>query len=122
MASLLPFLSEILPMIMPSATQVTRAKHLQPLHPTVEGPVIYREAVVDRSDKMCASGKSREPNHTVAYAPLDAPQSYYRRPGIVCNYFKQYSRPVPVLQARYAITASKVRPVASYPFRGVQLT
>lgn len=57
MASLLPFISEILPMIMPSPTLVTRAKQLEPPHPTVEGPVIQREAVVDKCDKMCASGE-----------------------------------------------------------------
>lgn len=57
MASLLPFISEILPMIMPASTHVTAAKDLQPDHPTVEGPVIRRAAVVDRCDKMCASGK-----------------------------------------------------------------
>ncbi|EGX91891.1 Cupin, RmlC-type [Cordyceps militaris CM01] len=55
MASLIPFISEILPMIMPASTHVTAAKDLQPTHPTVEGPVIRRAAVVDRCDKMCAS-------------------------------------------------------------------
>ncbi|KGQ09519.1 hypothetical protein BBAD15_g5140 [Beauveria bassiana D1-5] len=57
MASLIPFISEILPMIMPASTHVTAAKDLRPAHPTVEGPVIRRAAVVDRCDKMCASGK-----------------------------------------------------------------
>ncbi|KAF1736882.1 hypothetical protein CRV24_002494 [Beauveria bassiana] len=55
MASLIPFISEILPMIMPASTHVTAAKDLRPAHPTVEGPVIRRAAVVDRCDKMCAS-------------------------------------------------------------------
>ena len=44
-------------MIMPASTHVIAAKDLQPTHPTVEGPVIRRAAVVDRCDKMCASGK-----------------------------------------------------------------
>lgn len=44
-------------MIMPAFTHVTAAKDLQPTHPTVEGPVIRRAAVIDRCDKMCASGK-----------------------------------------------------------------
>ncbi|KAJ2971187.1 hypothetical protein NQ176_g7820 [Zarea fungicola] len=55
MASLIPFISEILPMIMPASTHITTAKDLQPANPTVEGPVIRRAAVVDRCDKMCAS-------------------------------------------------------------------
>ncbi|TQV97017.1 hypothetical protein V2A60_000332 [Cordyceps javanica] len=55
MASLIPFISEILPMIMPASTHITAARDLQPAHPTVEGPVIRRAAVVDRCDKMCAS-------------------------------------------------------------------
>ncbi|KAH7324366.1 RmlC-like cupin domain-containing protein [Stachybotrys elegans] len=55
MASLLPIISDILPMIIPAATQVIRARDLEPSHPTVEGPIIQRPAVVDKSDKMCAS-------------------------------------------------------------------
>ncbi|KAJ3475674.1 hypothetical protein NLG97_g9377 [Lecanicillium saksenae] len=61
MASLIPFISEILPMIMPASTHVTAAKDLQPTHPTVEGPVIRRAAVVDRCDKMCASVLTTRP-------------------------------------------------------------
>ncbi|KAM3497869.1 hypothetical protein MY10362_008794 [Beauveria mimosiformis] len=61
MASLIPFISEILPMIMPASTHVTAAKDLRPAHPTVEGPVIRRAAVVDRCDKMCASVLTTRP-------------------------------------------------------------
>ncbi|OAA82302.1 Cupin, RmlC-type [Akanthomyces lecanii RCEF 1005] len=61
MASLIPFISEILPMIMPASTHVTAAKDLQPTHPTVEGPVITRAAVIDRCDKMCASVLTTRP-------------------------------------------------------------
>ncbi|KAM3545061.1 hypothetical protein ARSEF1564_001982 [Beauveria bassiana] len=61
MASLIPFISEILPMIMPASTHVTAAKDLRPAHPTVEGPVIRRAAVVDRCDKMCASVLTARP-------------------------------------------------------------
>lgn len=60
MASLIPFISEILPMIMPASTHITTAKDLQPANPTVEGPVIRRAAVVDRCDKMCASSKLKQ--------------------------------------------------------------
>ncbi|KAK7416803.1 hypothetical protein QQX98_004996 [Neonectria punicea] len=61
MASFMPFISEILPMIMPSLTLVIRGKQLEPSHPTVEGPVIQREAVVDKCDKMCASVLTTRP-------------------------------------------------------------
>lgn len=57
MASLLPIISEILPMIMPSSTNIIRAKQIDPSHPTVEGPFIQRPAVVKKSDKMCVSGE-----------------------------------------------------------------
>jgi hypothetical protein len=57
MASLLPIISDIIPMIMPSTTHVARAADLEPTHPTVEGPVINRPAVVNKCDKMCASGE-----------------------------------------------------------------
>ncbi|KAF4977132.1 hypothetical protein FZEAL_6320 [Fusarium zealandicum] len=52
MSSLLPIISEILPMIMPATTNITRAKQLEPSHPTVEGPVTERPAVVGKCDKM----------------------------------------------------------------------
>ncbi|OAA52108.1 Cupin, RmlC-type [Metarhizium rileyi] len=55
MASFFPLISEILPMIMPSATHVTRAKDLEPTSPTVEGPVTVRAAVVDKCDRMSAT-------------------------------------------------------------------
>ncbi|KAH7166306.1 RmlC-like cupin domain-containing protein [Dactylonectria macrodidyma] len=64
MASLIPFIHEILPMIMPSATRITRAKQLEPAHPTVEGPVIHREAIVNKCDKMCASVLTTRPKAT----------------------------------------------------------
>ncbi|KAF7553912.1 hypothetical protein G7Z17_g3270 [Cylindrodendrum hubeiense] len=62
MASFLSVISEILPMIMPSSTRITRAKQLEPPHPTVEGPVILREAIVNKCDKMCASVLTTRPN------------------------------------------------------------
>ncbi|KAJ4004686.1 hypothetical protein NW766_011417 [Fusarium irregulare] len=55
MASLLPLIAEILPMIMPASANITRAKQLEPTHPTVEGPVIERPAVVGKCDNMCVS-------------------------------------------------------------------
>lgn len=57
MSALLPLISEILPMILPASANITRAKQLEPTHPTVEGPVIERPAVVGKCDKMCVSGK-----------------------------------------------------------------
>jgi hypothetical protein len=43
-------------MIMPASADITRAKQLEPSHPTVEGPVIQRPAVVGKCDNMCVSG------------------------------------------------------------------
>jgi hypothetical protein len=57
MASLLPIISDIIPMIIPSTTHVVRAADLEPTHPTVEGPVTNRRAIVNKCDKMCASGE-----------------------------------------------------------------
>jgi uncharacterized RmlC-like cupin family protein len=62
MASLLPILSEILPMIMPASANITRAKQLEPTHPTVEGPVIERPAVVGKCDNMCVSVITTRPH------------------------------------------------------------
>ncbi|KID83769.1 Cupin, RmlC-type [Metarhizium guizhouense ARSEF 977] len=57
MASFFPLISEILPMIMPAATHVTRAGDLEPKYPTVvEGPVTVRAAIVDKCDRMSATG------------------------------------------------------------------
>ena len=44
-------------MIMPASANITRAKQLEPTHPTVEGPVIERPAVVGKCDRMCVSGE-----------------------------------------------------------------
>lgn len=56
MASLLPLLSELLPMIMPSSMHIVRAKDIEPQHPTVEGPAIERPAIVDKCS-MSATGQ-----------------------------------------------------------------
>ncbi|CAM1508563.1 Fc.00g054110.m01.CDS01 [Cosmosporella sp. VM-42] len=55
MSSLMPIISEILPMIMPAPTRITKAEEIEPPYPTVEGPVIQRPAVVNKCDKMCTS-------------------------------------------------------------------
>jgi hypothetical protein len=75
MASLLPIISDIIPMIIPSTTHVTHARDLEPSHPTVEGPVIKRPAVVGKCDKMCASGELGQPPSPPARlpAPLTLP-------------------------------------------------
>ncbi|KAI9152025.1 cupin domain-containing [Paramyrothecium foliicola] len=71
MASLLPIISDIIPMIIPSTTHVTRSRDLEPSHPTVEGPVIRRPAIVGKCDKMCASVLTTRPHSvTPGLAPL----------------------------------------------------
>ncbi|EXV05131.1 hypothetical protein X797_002818 [Metarhizium robertsii] len=61
MASFFPLISEILPMIMPAATHVTRAGDLEPKRPTVEGPVTVRAAIVDKCDRMSATVRNSSP-------------------------------------------------------------
>lgn len=56
MAGFLPFISEILPMIMPATTHVATAKDIEAEQPNVRGPVTRREAITGKCDKMCASG------------------------------------------------------------------
>ncbi|KEY65680.1 hypothetical protein S7711_07513 [Stachybotrys chartarum IBT 7711] len=72
MASLLPFISDILPMIMPATTQITRAKDLEPSHPTVEGPIVYRPAVVGQCDRMCTSASKWVSNISIKDAIIYA--------------------------------------------------
>jgi hypothetical protein len=43
-------------MIMPATTHATRARDIEPKHPTVEGPVVVRTAVMDKGDGMSATG------------------------------------------------------------------
>jgi hypothetical protein len=69
MASLLPLIQDILPMILPASVAVTKAADILPAqtHPAESGPqqegeasgvrVISRTAIVDKTDKMCGSGK-----------------------------------------------------------------
>ncbi|UKZ75792.1 hypothetical protein TrVFT333_003486 [Trichoderma virens FT-333] len=61
MSSLLPLISEILPMILPSTTEVTRADQLKPI-PDNEGRSIRDSAIVGKCDKMCASVLRIPPN------------------------------------------------------------
>ncbi|KAK5992990.1 hypothetical protein PT974_06415 [Cladobotryum mycophilum] len=63
MASFLPFISEILPMILPSTTQVTRGKQLASSSEN-NGASINQPAVVDKCDKMCASVLTTRPHST----------------------------------------------------------
>lgn len=62
MSALIPILSEILPMIMPATANITKAEQLEPTHPTVEGPVIERPAVVGKCDNMCVSVITTRPH------------------------------------------------------------
>lgn len=68
MASFFPLISEILPMIMPATTHVARARDIEPRHPTDEGPVVVRTAVVDKCDGMSATGAS--PVRHIALLPF----------------------------------------------------
>lgn len=69
MASLLPIIQDILPMILPSTVHITKADEIQPLpdHPeegtdavqgigAVEPRVVSRDAIVNKTDKLCATG------------------------------------------------------------------
>ena len=67
MASLLPIIQEILPMILPTSISVTKASEiLPPTLSTAEGNpddawagvrVLSRDAVVNKTDKMCVTGQ-----------------------------------------------------------------
>lgn len=61
MASLLPIIQDILPMILPSSVHITKADEIGPLPtiPTggkVEPRVVSRDAMVNKTDKLCATG------------------------------------------------------------------
>lgn len=68
MASFIPIIQEILPMLMPSSISVTRASEIfPPAPPPAEGSprdtsggvrVVSRDAVVNKTDKMCVTGMS----------------------------------------------------------------
>ncbi|KJZ75391.1 hypothetical protein HIM_05317 [Hirsutella minnesotensis 3608] len=55
MASLLPLISDILPMVMPASAEVIRADQLQPAQSSGDGSAENRPAVVGKCGKMCAS-------------------------------------------------------------------
>ncbi len=69
MASLLPLIHDILPMIMPSSIHITKASDLLPtatlsneegdLEAASGVKIIKRDAIINKSDKICASGRSR---------------------------------------------------------------
>ena len=76
MASLLPLLQDILPMLLPASVAVTKAADILPPEPQpVEGDqpngetdtpkdtvrVISRNAMLDKTDKMCTSSKHLHP-------------------------------------------------------------
>ena len=65
MASLLPLIQDILPMILPTSIAVKKAADILPPQTPPNGAdgetrrvqVISRNAIVDETDRMCASGK-----------------------------------------------------------------
>lgn len=72
MASLLPLIQDILPMLLPASVAVTKAADILPPAPQpvqgdeaggeIDSPkdkvrVISRNAIVDKTDRMCTSGE-----------------------------------------------------------------
>lgn len=55
MTSLLPIVKDILPIIMPGAVHVTKSEDIKESTGQTEG-MIRKGAIVDKSDKLCASG------------------------------------------------------------------
>jgi hypothetical protein len=81
MASFLPFIQDILPMILPSSIYIAKADDIDPSRSlpaeatdgtegasaAAEQPVVSRDAIVNKTDKMCATGES----------PPNLPSSFY---------------------------------------------
>jgi hypothetical protein len=57
MASLLPIIKDILPILMPSTVHVTKASELDSATGQTDG-MIRKGAIIGKSDKICASGMS----------------------------------------------------------------
>lgn len=55
MAAFIPFISEILPMIMPASPRIVRASDVQ--QPGKDAQPKPLPAMIDTCDKMCASGR-----------------------------------------------------------------
>jgi hypothetical protein len=55
--SLFSLIPDILPMIMPSAVQITKATDLEMQRAGNQSPMIRQGAVIGKSDKMCATGE-----------------------------------------------------------------
>ncbi|KAF4630676.1 hypothetical protein G7Y89_g7459 [Cudoniella acicularis] len=67
MTSLLPIIKDVIPIIMPAAVQVTKSSEIQESTSQTEG-MIRKGAIVDKSDKLCASGTT----HLVLTSPLSS--------------------------------------------------
>jgi len=61
MTSLIPIVKDILPIIMPGDVHVTKSTELEEGTGQTEG-MIRKGAIVGKSDKLCASGKSHQLN------------------------------------------------------------
>lgn len=59
--SLLSLLPDILPMIIPSEVQVTKASDLEAQRAGKDSAMIRQGAVVGKTDKMCATGEKPPP-------------------------------------------------------------
>ncbi|KAK1455896.1 cupin domain-containing protein, partial [Colletotrichum melonis] len=70
MASLIPLINDLIPMIVPSSVSVTKATTLRPPNATLN-PASANEAdaVVSKSDKLCASGSSRACHDSINPVP-----------------------------------------------------
>jgi hypothetical protein len=55
MTSLLPIISDIIPMVMPGAVHVTKSTELDAGTGQTEG-MVRKGAIINKSEKICASG------------------------------------------------------------------
>ncbi|KAG5929778.1 hypothetical protein E4U42_004591 [Claviceps africana] len=62
MASLVPLLSEILPMVMPATAHVARAKEIESAACAAQGPVTVRPAIVDKCAGMSSTVMTVRPH------------------------------------------------------------
>lgn len=57
MSGFFSLLPDLLPMILPSEVQITKASDLEAQRGGKDAPMIRQGAVIGKSDRMCATGK-----------------------------------------------------------------